>query len=187
MEGVLLDRRCVFASSSTSSLYKNIQSSRQKQQWRLLPRGRRGFFFHIHHRKDRSESLLSRFGKNTEKCPGHCEWKLSASKHRLSTNTTFVLRQSVQTSKRPGSVCVCVCPAAARVENRTPPAGGWEVLQADEYIKGSLRWTAQSLVAVTLHALFVCWVRVDVKASDGPEATQKGKILGVLYGVLTEY
>lgn len=48
-------------------------------------------------------------------------------------------------SKKPGNTTqVSQAAAAAHVGKRTPPAGGSEVLQADEYIKGLLLRTVQS-------------------------------------------
>lgn len=65
--------------------------------------------------------------------------------------------------------------------NRAPPTGGSEVLQADEYIKGLLLWTVQSLSCCFNAACPVCLLSVpsvehvvDIKAVDGPEATLKG-------------
>lgn len=85
-------------------------------------------------------TFFSPLGKNADR--SLCDWKLcgnnaSVPLRVLSRNTRSILFgfQRAKKSKKP--------PSVSQQQNETPPIGGSEVLQADEYIKGLLLWTVQ--------------------------------------------
>ncbi len=183
---VFLDRRCEVASSSTwkYSLFALMRAPVvfSPPPPHSPPKGSIHSFQHSCWIT--SGPFFSPFGKNTERLTGLCKWKLCGNTASVPPRVQPEMKQAPQqkhqvhpvrspTSKKSqkgGEHHTSVSQQQHMWGNRTPPTGGSEVLQADEYIKGLLLWTVQSfsccfnaacpvfLLSVTSVERVSCWI-----------------------------